>query len=494
MSRSLKSKTLHGLFWSFFELTGQQGIQFVVMIILARLLLPEQFGLIAMLAIFMAIGQMFIESGFGQALIQKKDTTHIDECSVFYLNILVGFLAASLLCIIAPWIAGFYNQPLLTPLTRALSLNLVISSFGLVQITLLTRRVDFKTQMKVSMIATILSGTIGVTMALKGFGVWSLVAQSLSSNLVRTILLWFFNTWRPSLVFSPGALREMFGFSSRLLAIGFLDTIFQNIYLIVIGKFFSASDLGFYAYAKRLQHLPLQNMSSIIGRVTFPIFSSIQDDKARLKRGMRKQLATISLINFPMMIGLAVVAKPLVMGLLGEKWAPSIPYLQLLCVVGLLYPLHAINLNMLKAQGRSDLFLRLAVISHTLQIVALVITLPWGIEGILWGCIVLSFTGYGINTWYTARMIHYSLREQIQDILPYLLVAGAMGSIVCALQYLTIPWIELLLLQVAVGLAVYLLLCILFRPSAFVEGWALFSGFFFPGKSIQPKSGGDGSC
>ena len=470
VQKSLRQKTIHALFWSFFERIGQQGIQFIVSIILARLLLPEQFGLIAMLMIFMAIAQSFIDSGFGQALIQKQDVTHIDECSIFYFNILVGFLATVLLCIASPWIAGFYNQPLLVPLTCALSLNMIINAFGIVQTTLLTKQIDFKTQLKVSVIATVISGTIGITMAFNGFGVWSLVAQSLGSNLFRTILLWFFNTWRPSLVFSLDSLRVMFTFGSRLLASGLLDTVFRNIYIVVIGKLFTPADLGFYSRATSLQELPVLNISAIIGRVTFPVFSSVQDDKPQLKRGVRKALTMLVMINFPMMIGLAIVAKPLVLLLLTEKWAPCIPYLQLLCVVGMLYPLHVINLNVLAAQGRSDLFLRLEILKKILIVIAIAVTYRWGIIAMIYGQIATSCLAYFLNAYYTGKMLDYPITEQIQDLIPSLALASIMGGCVYAFHYTPIVnQSALLFVQIMTGIVLYAALCYIFRISSFME-------------------------
>ena len=470
MSDGLKNKTLHAFFWSFLERIGQQGIQFILSIILARLLLPEQFGLIAMLWIFMAIAQSFINSGFGQALIQKKNVTHIDECSIFYFNILVGFLAAGLLCLAAPWIADFYNQPLLVLLTCTLSLNLIINAFGLVQTTLLTKHIDFKTQLKVSVIATAISGMISVSMALNGFGVWSLVAQSLSSNLFRTVLLWFFNAWRPSLTFSFVSLRGMFAFGSRLLASGLLETVFQNIYLVVIGKLFSPAGLGFYSRAKGLQQLPVSNISTIISQVTFPVFSSVQDDKPRLKRGVRKALTMLVMINFPMMIGLAIVAEPLVLLLLTEKWAPCIPYLQLLCVVGMLYPLHVINLNVLMAQGRSDLFFRLEILKKILIIIAIAVTYRWSITAMIYGQIVTSCLAYLLNSYYTGKMLDYPITEQIWDLMPSLTLASIMGGGVYALHYTPIDnQSALLLVQIVTGIVLYTLLCYIFRLSSFME-------------------------
>ncbi len=469
----LKNKTLRGLFWSFFEKAGQQCIQFIVGIILARLLLPDEFGLIAMLMIFMAIAESFINSGFGQALIQKQNATYIDECSIFYFNILVGFLAAGLLCLAAPWIAGFYNQPLLVPLTRALSLNMIINAFGLVQTTLLTKHIDFKTQLKVSVIATVISGSIGVTMAFNGFGVWSLVAQSLGSNFFRTILLWFFNTWRPSLVFSFVSLRGMFAFGSKLLLSGLISTIFDNLYLIVIGKMFSSVDLGFYSRAKGFQRLPVYNISGTVGRVIFPVFSLIQDDKPRLKRGVRKSLTTLAMINFPMMVGLAIVAKPLVLVLLTKKWLPCVPYLQLLCVVGMLYPLHVINVNVLIAQGRSDLNLRITLLKNTLKVAFLALTWRWGIEAILLGQITVSLVCYFVNTYYTSILINYTSREQIRDFSPYLGVAGIMGTCIYTIKYMITGNVALLLsLQVTMGITLFIGLCLIFRFPAFAEIWS----------------------
>ena len=470
MSEELKSRTLSALIWSFFESFGRQGIRFVVSIILARLLLPEEFGLIAMLAIFIAVAESFINSGFGQALIQKQDAIHIDECSIFYFNIFVGMIASGLLCLVAPWIAAFYKQPQLKILTCVLSLNLTINAFGLVQTTLLTKSIDFKTLLKVSVIATVISGTIGVAMALNGFGVWSLVTQSISSNLIRTVLLWFFNHWRPSLIFSFSSLRSMFAFGSRLLASGLLHTIYQNIYLLVIGKIYSPVALGFYSRAMKLQQLPVNNISDIVGRVTFPVFSSVQNDKSRLKRGVRKALVMLMMINFPIMVGLAIVAKPLILVLLTEKWAPCTPYLQLLCVVGMIYPLHLINLNVLNAQGRSDLFFRLELLKRILVVIAIIITYRWGIIAMIYGQIAISSFSYYLNSYYTGKMLDYPLTEQIKDFIPSLALVGTMGLGVFALKYIIIGnQLTLLVAQISTGIVLYIGICYLFRVSIFME-------------------------
>lgn len=474
MAESLKSKTIRALSWSFFESLGEQGVRFVIGIVLARLLFPEQFGLIGMLMIFMAVAQTFLDSGFGAALIQKKEATQKDICSIFYFNIVIGLAVSGVLYLAAPWIAAFYNQPILTPLTRAMSLVIIINSFGLIQSTILSKQIDFKTRTKVSLIAGIISGIIGVTLAATGFGVWSLVVQQISSAFFRTVFLWFLNTWRPALIFSFKSLREMFSFGSRLLASGLLDQIFRNIYLLVIGKLFSATDLGFFTRAQTFGDLPSHTLSGMVERVTFPVFSTIQDDPVLLKRGLKKALTTLVLANFPMMIGLAVIARPLVLVLLTEKWAESIIYLQLISILGLLYPLHIINLNLLQALGRSDLFLRLEIIKKILVVLNIAITWRWGISAMIYGMIATSIFSYYLNSYYTGLLIGYPIREQLRDLFIYLILAVLMGMAVHGAGLLPFPnhW-SMLLVQIILGIIVYGGLCRLFRLTAFMGLWQM---------------------
>jgi len=470
MSKSLKLQTLHALFWSILERIGQQAIRLFISIILARLLLPEQFGLIAMLMVFMEIAQFFIDSGFGAALIQKQNLTYTDECSIFYFNILVSFLATALLCLVAPRIANFYNQPMLVPLTRTLSLNLIINAFALVHFSLLTKNIDFKTQLKVSILATGISGTVGITMAYNGFGIWSLVAQSLGHNLLRTILFWLLYSWRPSLVFSFNSLRVMFSFGSHLLISSLINTVFGNIYFVVIGRLFSPGDLGFYSFAEKLQKIPVTNISGIIGRVTFPVFSSVQSDKALLKRGFRKSLTTLAMITFPMMIGLLIVAEPLVHVFLSSKWLPCVPYLQLHCVAGILYPFNIMNLNVLIAMGRSDLCLRLVILTKLLVAIAVVITYRWGIIAMIYGQIASSSLAYILNAYYTGKMMDYPASRQVQDLMPGLMLSCLMGGGVYALRYAPIDsLLALLSVQIMAGTVLYTFLCYIFRISSFME-------------------------
>ncbi|HRS10242.1 MAG TPA: lipopolysaccharide biosynthesis protein [Sedimentisphaerales bacterium] len=470
MASSLKSKAVSGLLWSGLDAVSQQVLVLGIGIILARLLDPADFGLIGMLAIFMAIARAFLNSGFGQALIQKKDATEIDACSVFYFSVVVGLIAAGLLGLAAPWIASFYRQPQLTALTRVMAINIVINSFALVPTTLLSRQIDFKTQTKISLIATASSGVAGVTLAFLGFGVWSLAIQQITVNVLRTVLVWCFSTWRPSLLFSLMALRAMFVYGSRLLASGLLNTIFDNLYFVVIGRLFSAGQLGIYSRARTMEQMPTTTFSEMVTRVIFPVFSAVQDDPIRLKRGLRKVLTVVVFIHFPIMIGLAAVARPLVLVLLTEKWLPCVPYLQLLCLAGLFFPLHVVNLDILKAKGRSDLFFRLEVAKKILVVIAIAATYRWGVIGLIYGQIGVSMLAYYLNTHYTGRLIGYPIHEQVRDALPYLGTAALMGVAVYGLQYLPLPtaWVGLFC-QIVVGLVLYPALCAAVNLSALGE-------------------------
>jgi teichuronic acid exporter len=405
-------------------------------------------------------------------LVQKQEATQRDTCSIFYFNILLGLATSGLLYLVAPSIAAFYSQPVLTPLMRALSLTIVINSFGLIQYTLLSKQINFKALTKVSLIASIISGVVGVILAATGFGVWSLVVQQILSSLLRTVLLWALNDWRPALIFSLQSLREMFGFSSRILVSGIMNRIFENIYLLVIGRLFSATDLGFFTRAKTMEEVPSVTLSGIVGRVTFPVFSTIQDDKSRLKRGVKKALTGLVLVNFPMMIGLAMVADPLVRVLLTEKWLESVPYLQLLCLVGLLYPMVLINSNLLFALGRAKIHLRVEIIKKILIVLNITLTWQWGISAMISGMILVSILSFYLNSYYTNRLVGYSIRAQLRDLFPYGIVAALMGGVVYAAGRIPFPNpLSMLLSQISLGAVVYAGLCRLFRLTAFMEVW-----------------------
>lgn len=457
MSESLKSKTLHGVFWSAIDVFGRQGIQFVISIVLARILVPADFGLIGMLTIFFGIAQSFVDSGFGTALIQKKNPTKEDYSTVFFFNILVGLVFYAILFLCAPIIADFYKQPLLLNLTRFLGLNIIINSFSLVQANIFAKQIDFKSTTKISLITVIFSGIVGIFLAYHGFGVWSLAIQQILSAILNSFLLWLLSKWRPAFLFSLSSLKTMFKFGSRLLASGLLEVVFTNIYNIIIGKAFSAKQLGFYTQAQKIQTIPSNLVGNTVSRVTFSIFSSIQEDNLRLKQGYRKTIKIIVFIVFPLMFGLIVVAKPLIKILLTDKWLPSVIFFQLLCIVGIFYTLSSINLNILNVKGRSDIFFRLDVVKKILILISIAISLPLGIIALVISQVIFNIIAYFLNIYFSGKLIDFSVKEQLYDIIPYLVLSLGMGIFIyCIGQFLKVDDILKLALQVLLGLFFYI--------------------------------------
>lgn len=450
---TLKQKTVSGLLWSFIDNIATLGITFIVGIILARLLTPKEFGLIGMLTIFIAISQSFIDSGFRQALIRKQNCTDNDYSTVFYFSLVISVLAYLILFLGANSIGVFFNEPALKPLVRVLGIGLIINALAIIQSTLLTKLIDFKLQAKISVISSVLAGIISIYMAYTGWGVWSLVASSIIRNLVSSILLWFWSTWKPILVFSKQSFKELFAFGSKLLASGLIDTIYRNVYYLVIGKYFNSAELGYYTRADQFQGLPSSNLQSIIGRVSYPVLLTIQNDIPRLRDAYKNIIRSTMLITFVLMLGLAAIARPMVLTLIGDKWEPCIIYLQLLCFVGMLYPLHALNLNMLQIQGRSDLFLRLEIIKKILAIPVIFIAIIYGIKTMILGMIILSLIAYYLNSYWSGRLIGYPFLEQIKDIIPSLFLASIISSITF-IEGILIPFspLPLLIVQLITGI------------------------------------------
>lgn len=465
-SSNLRQKTASGLFWSFSDLIANQGIQFVIQVILARLLLPEDFGLIGMITIFISLSTTFIDSGFSQALIREQEAKQEDFSTVFFFNLAMACGLYVLLFFTAPIISDFFREPKLVDILRILSLVLIINSFGIIQRVMLVRRIDFKTQTKISIVASVLSGIVAVSLAYFGFGVWSLVIRTLSMQFLVAFLLSLSNKWKPSLVFSVHSFKRLFRFGSRLLASGLLNTVYMNIYYVIIGRFFSATELGYFTNGKKLEEVASHAVSTSLQRVSYPVLSSMQKDENRLRSGFSKIIRTSTYINFPIMVFLAAIAGPLIGLIFGEKWLPSIPYFQILCFAGMLYPLHAINLNILQVKGRSDLFLRLEIIKKaiTTMIIVVVLLLRLGIIGLLWGSVLSSYVSYFINAFYSKRMISYSVKNQLSDILPSFLLSFVMGGIVYVVGVI-MPGGDLvkLLVQVLVGFSTYIALSKLFK-------------------------------
>jgi len=456
MTRSLKKKAINGVAWSAVERFSVQGLQFLMGLVLARLLLPSDYGLVGMLAIFLAISQTFVDSGFSTALIQKKNRTETDYSTTFFFNIGVGLFFYLILFFTAPLIADFYNIPELISLTQVIGINVFITSLAVVQRAKLTIKLDFKTQAKASFSSVFIGGCVGITMAYKGYGVWALVVQSLLRNGLNTLFLWILSKWRPKAVFSKASFKELFSFGSKLLGAGLLDTIYRNIYLIIIGKIFNARELGFYTRAQQFQQLPSQNITGIIQRVAFPVLSSIQDDDEKLLKAYSSFIRLSAFVVFPLMIGLAVVAEPLIRLVLTEKWMPTVPLLQLLCIAGMLYPVHAINLNILNVKGRSDLFLKLEVIKKILVTFAILITFSFGVKAMVIGQIFTSFIAFFINTHYSSKLINYGAWEQIKDLLPIALITLLMAIGVYMATLIAGSDVSKLLIGIVVGIIIYL--------------------------------------
>lgn len=429
MEQNLKQKTIKGIGWSAIDNVSGYAVTFVVGIILARLLSPEDYGLLGLIGIFTAICNCFINAGFGSALIRKKDATEDDYSTVFICNLGMAILLYGVLFVCAPFIAIFFERQELIALTRVSSLGLIIGSLAMVQRTRLTKRIDFKTQTKITIIAAIVRGVVGITTAFIGWGVWALVTQELTASIISASLLWHYNKWVPSLRFSTSSFRELFGYSSKMLASNIIDTIWREIYQVVIGKCYSPATLGQYTRGKMFCDLFSSNLTGIVSRVSFPVLSKIQDDPSRLKEGYRRIIRSTMLITFACMLMLAAIAKPMVLVLIGEKWLQAATLLQIICFGSMLFPLHAINLNILQVKGRSDLFLKLEIIKKCIAVGPLLLGIFISIYWMLIGSVLTGFISYYLNAYYSGPFLNYSIRAQIKDILPSFFIALATAAI-----------------------------------------------------------------
>ncbi|MCH2556036.1 MAG: lipopolysaccharide biosynthesis protein [Alcanivorax sp.] len=408
------------MIWNFLEQLARRGMGIIITIILAKLLTPEDFGLISMMAIFLALGQSLMDSGFTQALIRKKNAKEEDYNTAFYSNIGLGVVSYALLYICAPAISAFYNEPNLEILIRVSSIAILINSFQVVQIADLSRKLDFKTQLKATFPAVLLSGVIAVLLAKEGFGVWALVIQMLMAALFQTLFLWILNKWLPGLSFSFTSLKEMYSFGYKLFLSGALETVFKNIYVVIIAKVFSAHTAGLYFFAERMKELITGQIINSIQKVSYPALSKQQDDLVKLKSDYRKVIRVTVFAYFPSVAILAALAKPLYTLMLPEKWHHAHFYFQLLCIAALLLPLHSINLNILRVLGRSDLLLGLQIFKKALLALTLWIGIRFGILGVLWAQIINSVISYYPNKYYSEKLIDYTLMEQWRDIkLPF---------------------------------------------------------------------------
>lgn len=452
MSDSLRHKTIHGVGWSFVDNISSSGITFLVGLVLARLLTPAEYGVMAMIAIFIAISNSIIDSGFSNALIRKTHVERVDYNTVFYFNLTVSILIYIFLYLAAPIISVFFKEPILVEVTRVMGWILIINALAIIPRTQFVRDVNFKTQTKVSLISSVSSGFIGIGMALGGLGVWSLVGQQLSRQLLNTSFLWLYSKWHPVWEFSMKSFKELFGFGSKLLLSGLLDTIYKNIYYIVIGRFYTSAQLGQYTRAEQFNTIFSSNLTSVVQRVSYPVLSSIQEEPERLREAYRKIIKITMMVTFACMLGLAAVSKSLIVILIGDKWLPAVYFLQIICFSGMLYPLHAINLNMIQVRGRSDLILKLEVIKKIIAIVPIIIGVFCGIEYMLWGSVLTSFIAYFLNSRYSASLIFYPTKEQIKDILPTFITSFVVAFVMWVLSFWDISVYILLPIQITTGI------------------------------------------
>lgn len=449
---SLKKQSISGMIWAFSELFSKQIIGFLVSVVLARLLLPAEFGLIGMLAVFISIGTTLINSGLTSSLIRTPDANQTDFSTVFFFNLGGSIFIYAILFLVSPLIAAFFEQPILENLAKLYGLTFIINAFSTVQNTRLTQQMNFKTQMKVALPSLLGGSLLGVVLAYNGYGVWSLVWMYLCQSLLSSIQLWVVTKWTPSWVFDYEKFKYHFKFGYKLLLSGLLDALFSNSYTIIIGKLFLPAQLGFYSRANSVVKLPVDNIAKALSKVTYPMFAKIKDDDERLKSVYKRILRMVTFIIAPILMLLAVLAEPIFRFLFTEKWLPSVPFFQILCVSGVMYPFHSYNLNILNVKGRSDLFLKLELYKKIITIVTLVGSIPFGIIGLLWGRVLSSFLSLFVNTYYSGRFINYSGFEQFKDVLSILLITIVTGTVIFGVDFFVSTYEVIDVFRIIIGL------------------------------------------
>jgi O-antigen/teichoic acid export membrane protein len=446
---SLTHRAAHAAWWSALEITARYSVQFIVMVVLARLLAPADFGLIAMLLVFTTIAVLFVDSGFGTALVQKQDTSDDDETTVFLSGIGISIGVGCILWFCAPLIADFYAQPQLVPLTRLMVFVLPLSALAAVPDALLTQQMDFRARANAEIIASLCSGAVGVTMAWRGFGVWSLAWQSIISIALRAAMLWLYSHWRPRGRFRIKSLRGLFAFGSYMLMANLLNTISMRLQSLLIGRLFNSSVLGFYTLAQNTQQAPAQFMSNVLNRVGLPVFSSVADQPAKLVGALRLSLRVAIFVFVPCMVGIAVIAKSLITVLYGARWAPAAPLLSVLAVAAMFWPLHVLNLAAIGARGRSDLVFKLEVIKRVASIPMIVAGSFFGTMAVAWAVLAASVFGVMVNTWYSHKLLGYGMLAQLKDQSATLLLS----TIAAGVAWLASHW----LMHAPIALAVAVL-------------------------------------
>lgn len=469
MAESLKQKTVKGLGWSALDNAARYGMQFVIGIVLARLLSPDDYGLLGIVGIVTVVCTALVNGGFTTALIRKKDATDDDFNTAFICNLCMSLLLLAAVFFCAPLVADFFGRVELTALVRVASLGLIVGALGIVPQTRLTKRIDFKTQTKITIAATALSGIVGIGMAVTGFGVWALVAQQLTSQAVTTMLLYIYNRWLPQLRFSMESFHDLFGFGWKMMLSGVLDSVWKESYQIVVGKVYTPGALGQYTRAKQFSSLFSSNLTAVIQRVTYPVLSNIQDDKQRMVTAYRRIIKVTMFVTAAGMFFLAAVSEPMLYCLIGPQWHEASTYLPLICLNSTLYPLHAINLNMLQVQGRSDLFLGLEIVKKLIGLIPLAVCVFWGIMPMLYVNLAVGAAAYFLNSYYSGRQIGYNSWMQVKDIVPSCLVAAIVAVSVYFFKYIPVSYWVILPLQMIIGAVVFMVLCQLTRNPEYIE-------------------------
>lgn len=445
---SLKNKTIKGVGWSAADAFLGQGVTFIVGLVLARLLSPDEYGLIGICLIFTTVLNGIVDSGFSNALIRKKEVTDEDYNTMFITNMVISIVLYVILFICAPLVSEFFHREELTALVRATGLILFFNALSITQVTILTKEINFKTKTKASFVSAVISGVIGIAMAFMGYGVWALVAQQLSKQLFYTICLWFLNKWCPKFTFYKKSFKYMWGFGWKLLASGILNNVWNQLYQVVIGRFYSPATLGQYTRAQEYAGLCSQNLTTIVQRVTFPVLSELQDDKKKLLVSYRKLVKVSMFVTVICMFALGAMAEPMIFSLIGSQWHQAATFLPFICITMSLYPLHAINLNMLQVQGRSDLFLYLEIVKKINSLIPIFIGVFVGVYWMLCASIFTGFIAFLLNSWFTGKFLNYSSWQQLKDVLPSYLIAFFIGFIVYLLKFLPLSFNLIFPLQI----------------------------------------------
>lgn len=468
-TENLKNKTITSMIWSAIQHFGVIFLSFIANLILARYLTPDEYGVIQMLAIFIALGETFVDSGLGAALVQKANPNEIDYSTVFWANLGMSIILYVTLFFFAPLISNFYNMPILTPVLRVKAICLIIQGFRIIQTTRLQKVLNFKKISLVYLIASLISTTASIICAIKGLGVWSLVIKTLMDTFIRTCIFWAIGKWKPLLKFSIKSFKELFSYGGIMLSTSIIMTIYSNVQSLIIGKAFSATDLGYYSQAQKLENLPVQAFESVVNQVSFPVFSKLKDDIEMMKKGLKKIVISITYIIFPLMIYFFICAKPIFNFLYTDKWDKSIPSFKYLCLMGMIYIVNTVNTNLIKATGKKRIYFNLQIIKRAIGLILLLVSVIFGMQGILICLIIIEYLFFIINAFVTKKTINYKVSEQIFDLLPNYILSIITGIIVFFIfknthfsNYITI------ILQLFTYLFIYIFSSFIFKFKGFI--------------------------